>query len=571
LAKNAIPRTWTLVIGEDSRRYSDAPNDLIPPSAPIISLTATLTDTSIGVKVSTPSVDTRHVVLSYVFEYNTGSGPFTALTPVGAAVAEVELLIENLQPSTTYFIRARGIDSSIALNQSANSNTISATTDAPAAPGATFWPNWPIMNAQTLQGSNLLNLTNTPVDVLADKDVVIFQSFFPTEARVGPRSAAIDDVHADQSAPQVTRFFLYYLMESTDKVDTSTPGNNAREITRTVITSATDGNPNWFLHRAGLPTSVVEMSFDPTNIRACNMAVLDSGLNSFGENYAEAYWRVWKASWDALPSGPAFKAKLAGVFVDNFNQRGQQNTINNGATPVNDIDFDGDGDVDARGDYSAGDNAGGRMIAEGHLEVKSVIESTYPGYIVIPNAARWDSDYTSGDGLGIPPLPISLAPFFRNFEIILNEHTGNDLSLFTSGTTSYNSLSTAGSTGRIQAYFKAYHIMEKYLKLDATLPAGIGRGCVLQHANALRRRRMISHSSVFCRCCRCSSSALLSACRVVAFVLSHWMRLLSTLAHRIFCALWGRCLRRRWPLRSAQRILALVSLVFGGLALQTES
>lgn len=67
-----------------------------------------------------------------------------------------------------------------------------------------FWPSGPVKNMTCLQGDSLLDPAE--YSELADKDVVIFQSFYPTVARLQSRINAINAIRALQvGKPQTKR------------------------------------------------------------------------------------------------------------------------------------------------------------------------------------------------------------------------------------------------------------------------------------------------------------------------------------------------------------------------------
>jgi hypothetical protein len=343
--------------------------------------------------------------------------------------------------------------------------------------GPPFWPNWPIMNTTCLQGSSVPTILDPAVhSVLADKDVVIFQSFYPTTARLQSR---IQNLQAIKAINPRTRFFMYEIMNECMKV-VGAPQNNAQEITKALIESPTEGNERWYVHRVGQPgvSGRVEAWFDPPNLLNCNMAILVAGLNSLGENYAQAYWR--KLSSMLVNGSLDIRPLIDGVFLDVAQKRAPLMFTNNGATSVTDQDYNNNGVADGRADYSAGANAGGRFWAEGHLEVKARFETRFPGKYIIPNAASWDFDYL--DGGGAPPLPLTNDPFYRRWELPLDEVSNFNLGLRFNGTTAYQFTGGGSASG----WYRGYYIMEKFLKPDADVPA-IGKCAVLMQGNGLDR------------------------------------------------------------------------------------
>jgi hypothetical protein len=356
----------------------------------------------------------------------------------------------------------------IATTLSGVSCALRGTSAPPQA--ATFWANWPVMNATCIQGNSLV--TSSQYSVIADKDLVIFQSFFPTATRLQLRIAGITAIRALQSAPMVSKFFIYCQPRATFKT-VDNPGNNELEINKALIDDPIKGNENWYVHRVNQPglAGRVENEFTPANQWQCNIAVLVAGNNSLGENYAFAYWKEWNIKW--VIGADDIRPLLSGVFQDAVEQCPPPMTQGNGATTVTDQDYNANGVADPHTDYSAGANAGGRFWAEGNLEVKARFESRFPGKYVIPNSAQWDQ--RPFNGTGSPPLPMSNWPFYRAWELILDEVSNFNFGLRTDGTTGYR-FTGGGSTS---SFFRSYAIQEKCLKLDANIPTAIGRGAVL--------------------------------------------------------------------------------------------
>jgi hypothetical protein len=338
---------------------------------------------------------------------------------------------------------------------------ISATSSAPAG-APTWWPNWPIMNATCVQGAGPAEL---PVDHAADMGLIIFQSNYQTTARCDARAVAMNGILAEN--PNV-KFIEYRTPCVTYKVNPNT-NSNEREFNRELIDDPVNGHPDWIVKRVdGTPCSTL---FNPDTDYQTNITTV-APRNSLGEDYATAYWKKNFNAWT-----PEYRALLSGVFHDVFNQRPATLFNSAGTATITDADYDRDGVADGMTSFSA--NGGGTRWAAGGLNTKAKFEARFPGKFLIPNGARWDFDYF--DGNGDPPLPLSTAPFYQQFEMALDEsvHSGN-LSLTATGT-SYNSAGTAGSTGPFQRFFRAYHIFDKFLKADASVPS-IGRAAYLFHA-----------------------------------------------------------------------------------------
>jgi hypothetical protein len=346
-----------------------------------------------------------------------------------------------------------------------------------------FWPNWPQMNAICLQG----NISNTLLDesthsMLADKDLVIIQSHYENTTRHTSRKAAIAAVRALQSAPMRTKFYLYVLPSVSVKNFPATPGQNEKELTKELIESATEGNLRWYVHRVGGGTSQasrIEDYFDESGATwQNNVAARTTDRNSLNEYFHQAYWRKKD---QRLSITPDLRPDLDGFFMDVSVVRPTPWWINDHTSTVNDADLDYDGVGDSRTSWAVGAGAGGRMWAEGQLLFKAEMESRFPGKYMIPNAP-WDQDYF--DGGGVPALPMSNHPFYRQWEMPLDEVANFSLGLrIATGGTTYNY--TGG--GSASSYYRAYYIQEKFVKLDEDQPEAIGKGCVLMHAHAIAR------------------------------------------------------------------------------------
>jgi uncharacterized phage protein (TIGR02218 family) len=359
----------------------------------------------------------------------------------------------------------------------------SAPDAPPAGDPSEWWPNWPMMNCTVLQGSSTTTiLDESRHDELADKDLIVIQGFAASEARLQSRSEAIDAIHAIN--PNV-KILLYTGVQQTLKVDT--PDSNLN-VQRDLIAHPTEGNPNWYVHRVGQPSSVVESYFNPLTLRMCNVA-RGAGLNSLGESYVQALWR----KWDGLLDDPTWnmKSRLAGFFQDDYNARPPDMYASNGSVVVTDYDFNANGVADGRADFSSSANAGGRMWAEGHLDSKAAMENRFAGRLLIPNFGQTFVDYF--DGGGVPPLPISDHPFYRQFEVGFTESANNQLGISKSST-AY----TIESFGSVTNLMRALSILVNWLKSDDQNSI-TGKGCILLHANCVDRSTPTSADLVFAR------------------------------------------------------------------------
>lgn len=377
-------------------------------------------------------------------------------------------------------LRRHGFQASVTPDTGFTNVTVRAPTVVDLSPNAPedWWPNWPTMNGACHQGSSTTHILDpTRYAELADKDVVILQSFYPTESRKVARKAGIDGVHALNPN---TKFLLYFMLQETTKVLFTPAGNDPFEVSCALITDPVKGNPNWHVHRVNQTGQAgrVECNFDPTNKWQCNMAVLVAGLNSLGENYATAFWKDW---FTLLTTGVTNFANLIdGIFVDNFNARPPSMFQGNGAVTITDQDYDQDGSIDPRADFTAGLSAGGRMWSQGHLEAKSRYEQKFgSGKVLCPNAARFDGDYI--DGLGSPPVPISNHPYYRTFDLTLRESVQLNLGLAKSATAySFN------GGGGLPSFYRMYNIQERML-IEDNLNDRSGRSAVMLHATCVDR------------------------------------------------------------------------------------
>lgn len=361
-------------------------------------------------------------------------------------------------------------------------------SSAPPAPlpedALEWWPNWPIMNATCLQGNVENNLLDpSRHSELADKDLIIIQSFKPTPTRLASRKANILAVRADRNQGRSPRFLLYSGVQQTLKV---TPQDSALDINAAIIASPTEGNPNWYVHRVAPNASdIVEPNFGQDDNRQINMA-RGAGLNSLGEQYVQVFWRYWLDLLDDPTSN--VKELLDGFFQDNFNALPPAMWIDDGDTQITDYDFNGNGTTDDREDFSAGANAGGRMWQEGHVDSHTAMRARFGELLMVPNSANWDPDYFNAN----PPLPVSDHPFYRMWDVILREIINNSLGI-TKGVSNYSV-----SGGSINTYMRAYAIQEKMLRLDAQNTI-TGKGCVLLHASCVSRSSANADDHVYAR------------------------------------------------------------------------
>lgn len=469
------------MLGEDARRYSDAPFDLTPPTAPILAVTGTSTATSITVQVIGPSVDSRHPVVAYVFEYRTlaeqqAELPWTVLTAIGANQAHSGFDIANLQPATTYFFRAKGQDSSVSQNQSAYSLSVSGATQSASA-GESWWPNWPIMNTATLQGGASTHLLDpTTHDMMADMDLIIIQNFYPSTSRLTSRVANINAVRALQTAPMNTKFILYTSYQQHLK-DEDLTGQSGMEINRDLPHDPVEGNTNWDLTRASNGAQI-EAPFNPTSFWLNNIAP-GAGENSLGETYAQALWRVWSELLEGSSTETNVLDVIDGFFQDDVHCRMQTPmSVNNGVTTVTDPDFDNDGTANTpTNDFTNPTGASWRWC-QGLLDSKDAVEAQNPGFLWLPNQSNgFASAYF--DGGGQPPLPLANHPFYHKLEVGFRESNNNAFGISKGSGYTINGGSLF-HTCRLAAITLAF------LKPDSQNTI-TGKSCVLFHVNTIDR------------------------------------------------------------------------------------
>lgn len=483
MAKNAVAKAWVLVLGEENRRYSDAPFDLTPPTAPGIIATGSSTATSITVQVTTPSTDSRHPVFAYVFEFrtlaeNSANLPWTVRTPVGSVQATSGFDLTGLQPGTTYFIRCKGLDSSVAQNESAYSTSISAATAGSA--GDSWYPNWPMMLHQSCHGSSSQNILDpSTYSVIADHDVYTYQSYYPTTTRLTNRVNAIAAIRAVQAAPMYTRFLEYHGEQQIDK--TALDGNLS--VPLEFLDDANEGNADWYLRRAS-NNAKIEATFNPASLWFTNMA-RNSLVNSHGQTWQQKYWNYWKSKSVGAGTPSNVVAVTDGVFVDDVHCRPQTPmTVSNGTVTVTDADMNGDDVADGITDFSA---SGGAMLwCLGRLDSKTAFEAEYTAQsdgsgrvqAWYPNSGRFSTNYT--DGGGAPPLPISNHPFYHKLDFSFRESIALAFGITKTSTTyNYNGVSMSTACRDIAIH----HAM---LRPDSQNTVS-GKGCVILYTPIINR------------------------------------------------------------------------------------
>lgn len=475
MAKEVTPRTWVLEIGEANRRYSDAPFDLIPPTSPVIAAFGTPTISALGVQVTLPAVDARTTISGYVIEYSSNGGLTWAEITVGPTTILNGIMIPNLLPGQQYKIRVSALDNSIARNRGLPSNIITQTTDS-GVPSDGLWPNWPIMNVAAHQGNASLTILDaTKHSQLADKDLVMFQSFYPNTGRLQSRIAAITSIRALQDSPMDTQFIQYVQPFAVAKTFPSTPGQNESEITKELIEDGTKGNNRWYIHRTNDESDAgrVENFFSPTTQWAANFCHAPAETNSLGQTYGQAYWNEWDTRWHI--GSDDIRPYLFGVFRDACTARSVPLLQNNGANTVtDDVDFNYDDVAENQVDFGTAANSGATQWSAGQLRLKAEFEAKFSGKFFIPNGAEWDLNYGSANK---PPLPLSNHPFYRKWEIFMDEVSNNNAGLLRDTTLATGYKYSGG--GSAASLFKGWAVQERFLKLDADIPASIGKGCLM--------------------------------------------------------------------------------------------
>lgn len=341
----------------------------------------------------------------------------------------------------------------------------------PPAEQASWFRNYPIMNISVQQGSITSGLLDTDErDFCGEKDLIVFQWFYPTDSRLALRSTGLSYIRSNYPH---CKLVMYTILNETFKTVAS-PQNDAREFAKALIEGA-NGNANWYARRVN--GDVTEPTFDPVTLQQCNIATGVAGLNNLGERYDQAFYRVVDTNFNGGTPANFLDTYVDGLFVDVLNARPPSFQINNGGSTVTDLDFDDDGIAEDLDTYSAASDAGGRMWAQGGLNIKATIETRFPGFLCVPNAAAWDHNYFSGTA---PPLPLSSHPYYGRWEIILRESMNLVLGI-SRGASTYSF--TGG--GSASSAFRRLSIAEKFLRPDNESVAG--RCAVIVHMTTLDR------------------------------------------------------------------------------------
>lgn len=467
------------------RGVTFATPDTTPPTAPTIGMGA-VTTSSVIVQLLGAAIDSGSGLATYTLQRSTNSGFTQGLVTTDLLLAaSFPLTVGNLSSGTQYWFRLRGVDA--AGNVGLFGAAVNVTTTV-AQGGTSFWPAWPMMNTTCLQGDVTKNLLDsTKHALLADKCLVIITNFGETPARILTRKQNIQAVRAIRGQGRPPRFALYTGVQQTLKV---WPQDSGLDINAQIIASATEGNPNWYVHRVGdtgKPSAqwqTVEPNFGQADNRQINMAVLKSGLNSLGENYVQALWRNRRVLLADL------MADLDGFFQDNFNARPPDMWVNSGASQVTDLDYNNDGIADTRADFTGGSRAAGSWWADGHLESLAQMQAQFPGFLMIPNFGQAAVDYFDGDG--DPPIPLSQHPFYQKFDCGLYESVYLALGI------AHDATGYTFAPGAVSTFLRNTYIVERFLRPDAQNTIS-GKGCILVHATCVNRTTPNSDDFTYAR------------------------------------------------------------------------
>ncbi|HZT03699.1 MAG TPA: hypothetical protein VFA39_15670 [Steroidobacteraceae bacterium] len=442
MTKTLNSKTWIIAPDPtDNYRYSGPPADTTPPTAPVI-LFLSANEGSLTFRVSVPSVDAQTGVKDYIFFYQTSGGTLQQTQPfsVQDATSVAGITLTGLAASTNYSVSAKARDNSPNVNISAASNVVVASTPD-ASPTTSIFPNYPIMRSSVAVGNISSGILDASVrDYVGETDLVVFQWFYPTNARLSLRATGLDYIKNNYPGCNL----VMYTIPSTALKTITTPQNNAMEIVTNLINGA-NGKPYWYTRRTG--GQQTEDAFDTTNYWSCNMATGVSGLNNLGERYDQAYWRSIDTQFNAgTPANFLDTYSPNALYVDNAEARLPAVYINNGATRVKDIDMDGNGVTDTPDDYSAASTAGGRFWAQGLLNFRASGKARFgANWDMIPNAARWAFDYEDTTFLGAPPKPLNQHPFYGQWSGVLFEGFDRQFGIHSSDANKNYTVSSGGS------------------------------------------------------------------------------------------------------------------------------
>jgi hypothetical protein len=468
MALTVVEKTW-LGATENNEHWClfGPPGDITAPTAPTIE-TLDIESNAVTVRVSDPSLDAQTGVQDYVFTVNG-----TDLDPVGKDTAEVSHRIGGLSASTAYTITAKARDGSELFggpNVSDPSNTLSITTDAAPVTQSAVFRNYPIANFSCQQGDIFQGVINTTWRAMSgEKDGLIVQWYNPNPSRTALRVAGLQWL--DDNYPHQKRL-LYVIPNETVFNYPSVPGSGANELVKELADDVTEGNSNWYCRRTN--GDKVGANFSPLALAQMNMATNDAGLNSLGERFDQAFFRMVGEKFTAIAD------LIHGYFIDNCNIRPPSFYLQGSATTtVTDCDFDDDGVAEVANLYTSATNAGGRMWEEGVENMQDTVKDINPDHALACNASRWIYNYF--DGLGTPPLPLSSRIMYGQWkDFLLYESINNNIGIAKSTSAySYN------GGGSMSLHFRRATGEELFLAPDSE--SAFGRAFVLYHATTIDR------------------------------------------------------------------------------------
>jgi hypothetical protein len=497
MALTVTAKTWVgAVENNDHWVLFGPPGDISPPTAPTIAL-IDVESTAVTVRVSEPALDAQTGVQDYVFYANGVES-----TPVAAATAEEGYRITGLLPSSSTTVYAVARDGSrLGPNVSEPSNALTFTTDAAAV--ESVFRNWPIMNVSCQQGDIIQWLNDTTQRTYtSEKDVVIFQWFAVTNARLNTRTTGLNLLKA--ANPDI-KLLMYVILNETLFESPSAADSDAREITKNLI-EGPNGNLNWYARR--LNGNQVGSKFNPLLFTNCNTSI-DAGLNSSGQTYAEAFFEMVDEEFNSGTPANFLDTFADGIFVDVCKLRPPDFYLLGSATStVIDMDLNDDGVVELLSLCGDAANAGCQQWEDGALHIQDTIRTQFPGYAVAANASSWIYDYFNGT----PPtqaLP-DRASYGQWKDFPLYESVTNNIGI-TKTTSAYN----FSGGGSMNLHFRRTTAMERFLGSDAE--STFGRAAILIHSTCIDRTPTANDyqlaRTIFCmallmpRCAPCVSVA----------------------------------------------------------------
>lgn len=429
--------------------------------------------TELDITLSVPSLGVAPPFAYELEESTSGAGGSFVVIPATFVGTPASYRRGGLVAGNTRHYRARSIDSADPQRVSVYSNVATATVPQP--PAATWWPNWPTMQVLVLQGAVGQHLLDpTQHNKLADHEAYVIQGMNPLAFRLTSRITNIDLIKAQQNLALLSTKFMFYTSFQQALKDFTNDGDT-RPISD-LIESPTEGNPNWWMRR--LNGAQIEAPFNPTTFWMVNGA--RSGLlNSLGETYQRARWRKLMALFNQGPTLDLL-SRMSGFFQDDVHARMQTPmSVNNGAQVVTDPDFEQNGVAENITDFSAGAAAGCRKWCEGHLDSQSELKAQKPGFLWFSNSARCSTDYY--DGGALPPLPLSLHPWYAKLSMGLQEN----IAIAGLGITQSASAYGYNGGGSLFHASRLLAIHQKMLLPDSQVAGG--RASVVVHYNLIDR------------------------------------------------------------------------------------